>query len=145
MSTPPSAPERADPLEKADYELLAEFRHVLRRFLSFSEDAAAVAGLTAQQHQALLAIKGYPGRDHVTVGELAERLCVRPHSAVGLIDRLEGNGWVRRAPGPEDRRQVVISLTPAAEDLLAGLSRVHRDEIRRLSPLLRTLFDRLEG
>lgn len=128
-------PTTTPPLEKADYELLAEVRHVPRRFPSFSADAAAAAGagLTAQQHQALLAIKGYPGRDHVMVGELADRLCVRPDSAVGLIDWLESHGWVRRSPGPEDHRQVVISQTAAADELLDSLSRLHRDEMRSSS------------
>ncbi|MDE1146393.1 MAG: MarR family transcriptional regulator [Azospirillaceae bacterium] len=141
--THPQNPADTPALDKADYVLLAEFRHLLRRFLSFSEDAAAGAGLTAQQHQALLAIKGFPGRDHVTVGELAERLCVRPHSAVGLVDRLESHGLVVRRPGPGDRRQVVLSLTPAAEAVLAALSLAHRQEIRRLTPLIRPLFDQL--
>ena len=76
------------PITKSQYENLAAFRFALRKFLRFSEDAAGAAGLTPQQHQALLAIKGFPGRDHVTVGELAERLQIKPHSAVGLIDRL---------------------------------------------------------
>ncbi|MEO6753630.1 MAG: helix-turn-helix domain-containing protein, partial [Chthoniobacteraceae bacterium] len=75
-------------LSKSQYEVLAAFRFALRRFLRFSEDAATAAGITPQQHQALLAIKGFPARDRVTVGELAERLQIRHHSAVGLIDRL---------------------------------------------------------
>lgn len=127
-------------LAKAEYERLAEFRYLLRTFLAFSAGAAAAAGVTVQQHQALLAIKGFAGRDHVTTGELAERLGIRPHSAVGLVDRLGAKGLIRRRTGPRDRRQVLITLTPKAERLLAGLSRAHRDELERLAPPLRRLL-----
>ena len=127
-------------LAKADYERLAEFRYLLRRFLDFSEQAAVEAGLTAQQHQALLAIKGFAGRDYATTGELAERLCIRHHSAVGLIDRLVSKALVTRRSGTDDRRQVLVELTPAAESLLAGLSAAHRDELERLAPLLQGLL-----
>ncbi|HXD45079.1 MAG TPA: MarR family transcriptional regulator [Pseudolabrys sp.] len=131
---------RPRPLTDADYEKLAEFRYLLRHFLIFSEDAAEEAGLTAQQHQALLAIKGFGGDKPMTTGNLAERLGVRHHSAVGLIDRLLTKSLVRRRPGIEDRRQVLLTLTPKAEALLAGLSAAHRDELRRLAPLLQTLL-----
>src|SRR5512136_2034547 len=96
---------------KEDYETLAEFRYALRCFLHFSENAAETAGLTLQQHQALLFIIGFPGRERVTIGELAERLQVRHHSAVGLVDRLEEQGLVKRMPDETDRRQVLIGLT----------------------------------
>ncbi|HUZ75173.1 MAG TPA: MarR family transcriptional regulator [Stellaceae bacterium] len=131
-------------LTKADYERLAELRYLLRRFLIFSEDAAAAAGLTAQQHQALLAIKGFAGRGTVTTGALAERLGIRHHSAVGLIDRLGAKGLIRRRTGAEDRRQVFLELTPRAESLLARLSMAHRNELERLAPLLRTLLGHFE-
>ncbi len=131
-------------LTKADYERLAEFRYLLRRFLAFSEEAAVAAGLTPQQHQALLAIKGWPGRNHITAGELAERLGVRHHSTVGLLDRLESKALIRRAPNRADRRQVFVRLTPGAERILADLSRAHRDELERLSPLLRQLLAHFE-
>lgn len=131
-------------LSKTDYERLAEFRYLLRRFLVFSEGAAEQSGLTAQQHQALLAIKGFPGRDSVTIGELAERLCIRHHSAVGLIDRLVSNALVKRRTDADDRRQVLISLTPKAEALLAKLSATHRDELKRLAPLLQVLLGHFE-
>ena len=127
-------------ITKADYERLAEFRYLLRRFLIFSENAAVEAGLTAQQHQALLAIKGFPGRDHVATGELAERLGIRHHSAVGLVDRLGAKGLIYRQTSSEDRRQVLIELTPKAEGLLAKLSVTHLDELERLAPLLRILL-----
>jgi DNA-binding MarR family transcriptional regulator len=135
-----SAKPEARPLSGADYERLAEFRYLLRQFLIFSEDAAEEAGLTAQQHQALLAMKGFGGDRPMTTGDLAERLGIRHHSAVGLINRLLSKSLVRRRTGSEDRRQVLLALTPKAETLLARLSAAHRDEIRRLAPLLQTLL-----
>jgi DNA-binding MarR family transcriptional regulator len=126
------------PLTDADYERLAEFRYLLRRFLVFSEQAAEQAGLTAQQHQALLAIKGVGTARPMTTGNLAERLGTRHHSAVGLVDRLLSKSLVKRKTGSEDKRQVLLTLTPKAETLLATLSAAHRDELRRLAPLLRT-------
>jgi DNA-binding MarR family transcriptional regulator len=130
-------------LSKADYEALAAFRHALRRFLDFSGEAAKEAGLTPQQHQALLAIKGFPGRDRVTVGELAEQLVQRHHSTVGLVDRLEAQGLVRRESDPADGRRALVGLTDRAEEALAGLSAIHRAELRRLGPSLATLLERL--
>jgi DNA-binding MarR family transcriptional regulator len=131
-------------LEPADYERLADFRYLIRRFLIFSEEAANEAGLTAQQHQALLAIKGYRGRDPLTIGVLAQRLAIRPHSAVGLLDRLASKELIRRREGSGDRREVLIELTGTAEILLRKLSVTHRDELRRLAPLLRGLLSALD-
>lgn len=132
-------------LSQADYQRLAEFRHLLRRFLVFSQDAAEQAGLTAQQHQALLAIKGHAGDAPMTVSELAELLAIRHHSAVGLIDRLAANGLVRRSASPADRRQVRIEPTDEAERLLRSLSVAHREELRRIAPLLRGLLEAFDG
>ncbi len=128
------------PLSHADYERLAEFRSLLRRFLMFSEAAAEKAGLTTRQHQALLAIKGFGGARPMMIGDLAERLGIRHHSAVGLIDRLLSKSLVRRRTGAVDRRQVMLALTPKAETVLAKLSAAHRDELQRLAPLLATLL-----
>jgi DNA-binding MarR family transcriptional regulator len=130
-------------LTKAEYEKLAAFRFALRQFLRFSEEAAQEAGVTPQQHQALLAIKGYPGRDEVTVGELAERLQVQHHSAVGLVDRLSAEALVSRKPSALDRRQVNIRLTKKGEKLLAGLVEIHRAQLRRTGPKLRLLLEQL--
>jgi DNA-binding MarR family transcriptional regulator len=131
-------------LSKADYERLAALRYLLRRFLVFSENAAMEVGLTAQQHQALLAIKGYPGREHVTIGELAERLAIRHPSAVGLIDRLAAKTLIHRQGSSVDRRWVLIRLTPRAEELLAKLSVMHQNELKRLAPLLEMLLGGIE-
>ena len=134
---------RRKPISKSQYENLAAFRFALRKFLRFSEDAAGAAGLTPQQHQALLAIKGFPGRDHVTVGELAERLQIKHHSAVGLIDRLVLEDLVERDASAEDRRQVHISLTTRGEGMLEGLSSMHREQLRLIGPELSSLLQRL--
>lgn len=128
------------PLAARDYAVLARFRLLLRGFVAFSEEAARLAGLTPQQHQALLAIKGLSSPNGFTIGDLAACLHVRHHSAVGLADRLVTGGLLRRRPDPADRRRVQLLLTPRAEHLLAKLSAIHRDELRRLSKELKPLL-----
>lgn len=130
-------------LSKSDYEALAALRYALRQFLHFSEEAAVAEGLAPQQHQALLAIKGFPGRDHVTIGELAEKLQVKHHSAVGLVDRLEDEKLAQRKSDPDDGRKVIVQLTNRGENLLSKLSSAHRDELRRIGPGFRELLDRI--
>jgi len=132
----------SDPLTDADFAALFGFRYALRRFLAFSAEAAAGAGLTPQQHQALLAIRAGEGRE-LLVGALAERLLLRPHSATELIDRMEKLGLVARSVGQADRRQVTVRLTRKGEQLLNGLSEAHRAELRRLRPLLGELMSKL--
>ena len=133
-------PPSALPITKAHYELLAALRHALRRFLNFSQAAAVGAGLTPQQHQALLAIKGSPGRDYATVGELAGQLQLRHHSAVGLVDRLARQQLVRRTPAKADRRRVEVRLTARGEALIRKLSAVHLAELREHGPELHRLL-----
>lgn len=128
------------PLAAKDYAVLARFRFLLRGFVAFSEEAARAAGLTPQHHQALLAIRGFPAPRGFAVGDLAHRLQIRHHSAVGLADRLEEAGLLKRKPDPADRRRVRLELTPKAERLLARLSAIHRDELRRLSKDLKPLL-----
>lgn len=131
-------------LGQGDYETLAQFRYLLARFLAFSEDAARQAGLAPRQHQALLAIKGFPGAAAVTVGDLAARLAIRHHSAVGLVDRLEASGYLKRNADKEDKRRIIVTLTKKGERALAALSAAHRDELRRLTPMLKPLLARME-
>lgn len=119
-------------LPKSDYEMLAEFRYALRRFLSFSETAASGAGLAPQQYQALLAIKGYPGRDVVAINELAAQLMIKHHSAVGLVDRLEGKGLVTRHSDASDRRKVNVRMTSKGTRIFEGLAAAHRAELARI-------------
>jgi DNA-binding MarR family transcriptional regulator len=116
-------------LSKADYEAIANFRYAIRRFLRFSEQAARKEGVTPQQHQLMLAIKGFPGRDFATISELAHRLQMRQHSVVGLVDRTEALGLVRRQHGTEDRRQVFVFLTSEGEERLHRLASQHRHEL----------------
>lgn len=130
-------------LEKADYEALAEFRYAIRLFLHFSEEAAQAVGLTPQQHQALLSIQGFPKRDFVTIGELAERLQIRHHSTVGLVDRLVAQRLVTRRQADQDRRQVYVTLTPEDVALLEQLSLAHQQELHRIHPQLAQLLGRL--
>jgi len=127
-------------LDDSEYAALADFRHALRAFQAFSEVRVAEYGLTPQQHQALLAIRGAP-HANVTVGYIADRLLLKPHSASGLVVRLEALGFVVRRSSPDDGRLALVELTPRAIALLETLSVIHRDEILRLRPLLSTLLD----
>lgn len=132
-------------ITQADYEALAELRYALRQFLHFSEDAARAAGLTPQQHQAMLAIKGFPGSGRITIGKLAERLQIRHHSAVGLVDRLVSERYVRRVTDKQDRRQVRLALTSRGEAVLEKLSAVHYEQLHRMGPQINRLLTRLRG
>jgi len=132
-------------LSRADYRALAEFRCQLRCFLRFSEQAARGAGLEPQQHQLLLALKGMPAGMPATIGALAERLQVRHHSAVELVDRMEVRGLVRRSHAGPDRRQVFVRLTPSAERMLPRLSLAHRAELRSVAPSLLRALGKLVG
>src|SRR5260370_35159997 len=127
------------PAFKEDFESIATFRYAVRRFLRISEQAARAEGLTPQQHQLLLAIKGFPGRDSATVSELADRLQMRQHSMVGLIDRTVAQGYVKRQQGQRDRRQVFVFLTPAGEAKLAQLAQQHRRELVTMREALRAI------
>lgn len=124
------------PQSPSDYESLAEVRYQIRLFLHFSEQAAREAGLEPQQHQLMLALKGLPKDARPTVGELAERLQIKHHSAVELINRLAVAGWVSRHRADEDRREVLIALTSRGERSLRELSLDHRAELRKRGPLL---------
>jgi len=120
----------AKQLTLCDYQALAELRYQIRRFLHFSEQAARSAGLEPHQHQLLLALKGLPGGLRPRIGELAERLQIRHHSAVELVNRLARGGYVRRKRGEQDRREVLLELTAKGEKVLRELSLHHRAELR---------------
>lgn len=123
-------------LARSDYAALAELRYHIRRFLHFSEKAARAHGLNSQQHQLLLALKGLPPGLEPTVGTLAERLQLRHHSTVELLDRLADHRYVSRAPDPDDRRQVLIRITRRGETILEKLTNVHRAELNTAGPRL---------
>jgi DNA-binding MarR family transcriptional regulator len=128
-------------VSQKDYESLAEFRYALRKFLRFSEQAARAAGLSPQQHQALLAIRGFPSGEKVTVGALAERLCSKPQSTSELLSRLQRSGYVERDSSDADGRQVHVTLTEAGEAVLQRLASTHQQELRRLGPELKSLLE----
>jgi len=123
-------------LTVADYQSLAELRYQIRRFLHFSEEASRKAGLEPRQHQLMLALKGLPEGVRPRIGELAERLQIQHHSTVELVNRLSSGGYVRRERGGEDRREVLLSLTPRGEKVLKELSLHHRAELRTQGPAL---------
>ncbi|WP_353152038.1 MarR family winged helix-turn-helix transcriptional regulator [Pollutimonas bauzanensis] len=128
----------------ADYQALATFRLTLRQFTRFSESAAAEVGLMPQQHQALLVVKALSIAAPPSVGDVAEQLLIRHHSAVELINRLVRMGLLQRFRDPEDRRRVRVAITPTGEQKLAVLSSAHLDELRAVRPLLMTLLNHFD-
>lgn len=132
-------------LADADYRALAAFRRSIREFQSFSESAARENGLTPQQHQAILAIRGLSADGDMSVGSLAGHLMVQHHSAVELVDRLAQAGLIERMTATDDRRKVNVRLTDKAHALLEQLSRVHLIELRRRAPELAKILKGLSG
>jgi DNA-binding MarR family transcriptional regulator len=131
-------------LDDADYRRLLQFRVGLRRFLHWSEEQAERAGLTPAQHQLLLAIRGHDGDLGPTIGEVAGYLLLRHHSAVGLVDRAERAGLVRRQEDAGDRRIVRLRLTAQGASILQQLTSLHLEEIQRLAPRIQELSQGLE-
>jgi DNA-binding MarR family transcriptional regulator len=136
-------------LSLEEYRALAEFRYQIRRFLGFSEELVRAAGMEPQQHQLLLAIKGLPDGALATIGELAERLQLKHHSTVELVNRLAELGYVKRSPGQQDRRQVIVQLTHSGASILRKLSVAHHQELEiagpRLSKALRSIAAQHRG
>ena len=122
----------ARPLQKHDFEVLADFRYQIRKFTRFSEQLARQHGIQPLQYLLLLQIKGYPGRDWATVGELAERLQAQHHGVVALVSRCEQQGFVERRRSEADRRQIEIHLLAKGERVLDKLARLHRAELLSL-------------
>jgi DNA-binding MarR family transcriptional regulator len=135
-------------LSQADFTRLLQLRTGLRRFLRWSEQQAKAAGLTPAKHQLLLAVRGHPNPSGPTVGEIADYLRLRHHSAVGLIDRAVADGLVTRNPDPVNKRVVRIALTPTGVDKLDRLSEAHLEELAHLAPTMRALWralDKVDG
>lgn len=126
-----------------DFQRLLELRIGLRRFLHWSEEQAIAAGLTAMQHQLLLSIRGQRDPRGPTIGDVADALLIRHHSAVGLIDRAESAGFVRRRADRDDHRVVRLGLTPLGTRRLARLSALHLEELARLRTDLHAIWDDL--
>ena len=138
------APRPSQDPVRIDYQALAEFRFALRRFLAFSAEAVKKAGLTPQQHQALLALKGGSDTESMTVQELAAQLLVQHNSTVELVDRLEVSGLVRRARDLEDGRRARVLLTSKAQRLLRSLSSAHIQELKAARPAFLALLRKLD-
>src|SRR5712692_4627553 len=119
-----------------EYRALAEFRYRIRVFLNGSEQAARAAGLEPQQYLLLLAVRGLPLRREASIRELAERMQLRHHSVVELIDRLESRLLLRRERSRVDRRQVIVHLTLRGERILVRLAKQRLDELRTAAPIL---------
>jgi DNA-binding MarR family transcriptional regulator len=132
------------PLSDREYRSLAEFRYALRTFLRFSEEAAREAGLTPAQHQLLLAIRGHPGAEPPSTSEIADRLQLKLHSTVELVARAEANGLVVRVVDEADARRALLALTEAGESKLAGLSVLHRRELKRFRDEMRDVLHELQ-
>jgi DNA-binding MarR family transcriptional regulator len=130
-------------ITKEDHIRLAALRSAIRQFLRFSEVQARGAGITPQQHQMLLTIRGMPDRDWATVGELADHLQINHNAAVGLAQRAEAVGLVERTAHPEDRRVVCVAVTPKGEAILSALSADHKRELERLAPALTALLSQI--
>ena len=123
-------------MDDSGYAALAQFRLQVRTFLAFSEAAARRAGLTPQQHQALLAIKGFAGSEAASIGDVARFLLIRHHTAVELVDRMVKLGLIKRVADPVDARRVLVKLATRGEQKLRALSRIHLEELRAASPAL---------
>lgn len=130
-------------ISNAQYRLLAEFRFEIRKFLRFSEEMARECGLEPQQHQLLLALKGLPEGTRPTIRALSERLCLRHHTTVELVNRLAERGAVVRNPSDEDRREVLVEITEKGEELLRRLSDSHWEELKKQGPALAAALDEL--
>ncbi len=137
--------DRVHELTREDFEHLLAFRSSLRRFQRWSEDQARAAGLTHVQHQLLVAVKGHPGSEPPTVGDLADYLLQRHHSTVELVDRAEAAGLVQRVPDGRDARVVRVRLTPKGDRILSELTPAHLVELHSLAAVLDRLVAGAEG
>jgi len=135
--------ERRFNLSTEDYARLAAFRYALRKFLRFSEEAAAESGITGQHYQAMLILRACPEERRITINDLAQQLLIKHNSAVELVDRLVQQDLVMREASSADRRKVELSLTARGRQVLAQLAAVHRRELRRIGPILERFFAEL--
>jgi DNA-binding MarR family transcriptional regulator len=132
-------------LEQSDFEHLLELRTGLRRFLRWSDHQAKAAGLTPAKHQLLLAVRGHPDPAGPTIGDVADYLVLRHHSAVELVDRAVADGLVRRSADPEGKHVVRVTLTPTGSAKLDELASAHLEELAHLAPTMRALWRAVDG
>jgi DNA-binding MarR family transcriptional regulator len=132
--------EKRFKLTTRDYAQLASFRHALRGFLRFSESAASEEGLSSQHYQAMLILRGWPEGQPISINELAQQLLIKHNSAVGLVDRLAHEQLVERTASKVDRRKVELRLSARGREVLARLVAMHRDELRRIGPIMARFF-----
>lgn len=130
-------------LSDLQYRLLSEFRFRIRSFLHFSEETARNSGLEPQQHQLLLALRGLPEGSRPTIGTLADRLCLRHHTVVELVNRLAERGAIARHHNEDDRREVLVQITSKGEAVLRELSDSHWQELKKQGPALAAALDEL--
>jgi len=132
-----------------DYRSLSELRYRIRHFLRDGDGVARSAGLEPQQYLMLLTIRGLPVGHTATIRTLAERLALKHHSAVELVDRLESHGYVHRNPAPGDRRAVLVTLLPRGERVLETVARQRIKELHshghELVRAIRTLLEKSDG
>ena len=131
-------------LSREQYAAIAAFRYQLRRFLAFSEAAAQQAGLPHQQHQAMLAIAGHVGSEAPSVGVLADRLLIAPHTAAELVSRMVEASLLTKTRSAHDARRMELALTPRAESILAELTAAHLEELRTMEPALVRALGKLD-
>jgi DNA-binding MarR family transcriptional regulator len=132
---------QADALTADDYQALGEFRRAIRQFLAFSEQGAREHGISSQQHQALLAIKAHRGPDPISIGDLAQCLLIKNHSAVELVARLIERDLVSRRDDEADRRRVVLELRPRGTDILETISRRNLGQLRQGADILAEIIE----
>lgn len=130
-------------LGDAEFQRLLAFRDGLRRFLKWSDDQARAVGLTAAQHQLLLAIRGHPAAEPPSIGDVARHLLLRHHSAVELVDRAVGAGLVERIGDADDQRVVRLVLTRTGTEKVEALAAAHLEELSRLRTRFASLWDEL--
>jgi DNA-binding MarR family transcriptional regulator len=131
-------------VEQVEFETLAAFRNSLRRFLKYSEASAGAAGVSPQAYQALLAIRGQSVNGQMSVGDLAEILLVKHNSAVGLVDRLSAQGFVKRKLDGNDKRRVFLVLTEKGEALVSQIAARNKAKLVDMRGDLKFLLDRLQ-
>ena len=130
-------------LSVADYQALGEFRFQIRKFLHFSDLAITTAGLERAQYQLMLTIKGLPSELRPRIRDVANRMLIQHHSAVELVNRLEAGGYIRRERAEDDRREVLLALTPKGEKVLAELALHHHEELQDAAPALVSALRRI--